>query len=206
LLTSATLTNELVKYREDGWKLSIYRPHDHVRHDIEQFFTHKAYLDAEPDQQIYFELGLVQTNSPLSPSVTFCDAADLRDLEQGYPAGCATIVHGAEPLNRFDQLPCRLDRAKVLAITTISTTPGGPRLLHLHGSIAEGAFGSPVINAEGRLIAVYVEPAPPEQKISQTHYAVVFDSPLFMVRSDGAPSANIWTTLDKPIPEPKPSR
>jgi hypothetical protein len=109
----------------------------------------------------------------------------------------------AEPLTRFDNVTPTYHNAKIFMVThrgdTTSSADVSPRLLSLVGALPKNAYGSPIVNEQGQVLAVYVEKADlSDDKLlanlaDRYHYALCLDS-LAGLLVDSPPA---WQRLPK---------
>jgi hypothetical protein len=91
----------------------------------------------------------------------------------------------AEPLTRFDSVTPTYHSAKIYMVTRRGDTTSSPdvssRLLSLVGVLPKNAFGSPLVNEQGQVVAVYVEKADLSKEeslaslVDRYHYALSLD-------------------------------
>jgi hypothetical protein len=131
---------------------------------------------------VYFDIALVDVEQSLPAAAELAPAATLRQLDRGYPVVWAGIPHDGEPTNRFQTYSAESARGKVFVITSLPPSPGGPRVLHVKGAIPANVYGSPLIDADGRIVAVYSESAAAGNDANaqalNLHYAVVVEPQL----------------------------
>ena len=127
-------------------------------------------------------------------------AIELAGLESGRPLVCLAVDHAGDPLDRFQQLEPQRYQGKVFAVTSLPPQPGGPRLLHLRGSFSDKACGSPILDEQGHLVAVYCEPAASDLHL---HYAKLIDPQLIELAVGGA-NEQIWVLPQPPTAEASP--
>jgi hypothetical protein len=197
LLTTATIAVELTKYLDRGFIASAMKPPQGARSIIVDRRIHAAFQKAEPAEQLFFDVALLYTDEPLENAVTLPSADELDELEIGQPVTCLAIEHGFETLHRFQRLAPRAYSGAIYAITGLPPSPG-PRLLHLDGKFSDKFSGSPIMNEQGQLIALYCEPAASGGPAGvELHYAKVIDPPL-IERGLNKPDDTIWVPLTAP--------
>ena len=156
VLTSATVATELAKFREKGWSVWAVSLAAGAKHAVEGIRIHvgSAETGAEPQNKVYFDIGLVTVSGPLPAAAALASAGELQELESGYPVACVGIPHDGEPINRFQGFSVQSAEGKVFVITSLPPS-GGPRLLHFKATVPANVFGSPVVNAQGEVVAIY---------------------------------------------------
>lgn len=206
-LTTAGIVSELAKFKARGWTVTVRHNPQQPGIDVSDIRIHAAYEQAKPEEQLYFDMGLLTTDSsPAAGGDLVIPSA--AEIEVGQKLACVTVDHEGEPIDRFQRLEPRAVEGKIFAITGLPPQPGGPRLLHLRGSFSDKAGGSPIIDEQGKLIALYCEPAPsagPGKKDLHIHYAMVIEPDLIALAADS--SNQIWVhpkavlpTVEKPSP------
>ncbi len=203
VLTSASVANELAKFRAKGWKLWLQRPNDKNRIALsEDVREHVGYRKAETGQRSYFDLALIRQAEKLPAKVSLVQTNT--PVEKGMPVACAYIQHSGEPITKFDPLEAKADAATIFNITTLPPK-GGPRMLYLSGQASELASGGPVIDDQGRLLGIFLEPASndknSEEKSKST--AVMFD-PWMLTAADAkiGAEASVWVPVAAPAEPP----
>jgi hypothetical protein len=165
LLTTASVATHLESMRRDGWKLWAISPEQQIRVEITQVVVHVGYVRSseKPEQQLFFDLAIVSVGGNLPRACPVAAADELARLDQDSRLGCLALSHGGdnepEPIGRFDRLNPELTRGKIQRIDRLSADPAAPRLLLLPGSMPPGAWGSPLFNEQGKIIAVCTEAA-----------------------------------------------
>jgi hypothetical protein len=181
LLTTAGVATELSKFVSRGWGVAALEPGRQVRVPVSDLRIHAAYGQESADQQLYFDMGILRTDTTVGEPIRMASTTELTGLERGQPLMCLAVDHAGDPLDRFQQLEPAAQMVKVFAVTSLPPQPGGPRLLHLRGSLTDKACGSPVFDQQGRLVAVYCEAAPPAGKESvdlRIYYAKLIEPQL----------------------------
>jgi hypothetical protein len=135
-----------------------------------------------PVEQLFFDLGLLEVEQKLPSRCELAAARHISAVERGMRVGCLRMPHDGEPLTRFDRCAAELVTAKVREVTQLpdaSGPDGQPAVLHLQGKFPEHVLGSPVVNEDGRVLAVYAEKAQLPAELAQggleVHYAVSVD-------------------------------
>ena len=67
-------------------------------------------------------------------------------------------------MTRYDKITPRLTEGSVYGIeSTRQHLPGEPKLLHVQAEIPKNAYGSPVVNSDGKIIGLYADAIPEEK-------------------------------------------
>jgi hypothetical protein len=209
LLTSGAVVQELAKAQEKGMALLAMHCVSQQQEEITALYLEPDYapLQDRPDEQIYNDVGAVRLlakNRDLMPLAT---AAHSSPLEQGTPLRCVMPLFEAEPLTRFDNITPTYHNAKIYVVTRRHDTTSSPdtcyRLLSLVGTLPKNAYGSPLINEQGQVVALYVEKADLSNNsslanlVDRYHYALCLDS-LTALLNDGLSG---WLLAPKKAPE-----
>jgi hypothetical protein len=164
LLTTAREAAQLAAWTaEKGFKVWITRQAGDFKEEVQDIRVHGVYaaLPEKSNDWIYCDLGLLTVRAKLPKTVALASPQDMADLEEGLPVFCFGFTHEGEKTTRFDKFEPRLSQGKVYVITVSQNLPGKPRLLHVKAEIPKFAHGSPVVNAQGRLLGIYGESATP---------------------------------------------
>ncbi|NUQ65625.1 MAG: hypothetical protein HUU20_24410, partial [Pirellulales bacterium] len=87
--------------------------------------------------------------------------------------------HDGGKITRFRTIEPRLYRGEVYLVSGPLAADSPLRLLEIKAEIPENVYGSPIVDSQGRVVAVYGEAAPPEAvPVKNLHYAAVLDSEL----------------------------
>jgi hypothetical protein len=133
---------------------------------------------------MYYDVAVLTIDGRLPKPVDLASADELGQLEDGLPLACFGYTHDASKISRFDQFQPQLWRGKIYLITTPPALPGHPRLLHVRSDVAQFAYGSPLVNAQGKVVAMYVDragPLPGQEAptgaagLKDLHYATVLN-------------------------------
>ena len=188
LLTSGAVVQELAKAQEKGMALLAINCTSRRQEEVVSLYLHPDYarLQDRPDEQIYYDVGAVRVSGKSQTVAPLAAAADSKILEQGTPLRCVIPIFEAEPLTRFDNVTPTFHNAKVYMVTrrgdATSSPDAGPRLLSLVGALPKNAYGSPIVNDQGQVVAVYAEKADLSTNealanlVDRFHYAVCLDS------------------------------
>jgi len=207
LITTAREAAQLVKWRKNGTfhRIWITNQTGSIRREVEEIRAHRTFVKLAKDGDlatwIYFDFALLTVKEKLPTFVPLASADDLKGLDNGAPLLCLGFSHDGKKISKHN-LP-RLQAGKNNRIYTITAIPspadlpsaGEPvRLLHMEGEIphesievpsSDGkvtipAYGSPVFNEQGRLVAVYADTMEPgkEQQLLLLHYAPVINPAL----------------------------
>lgn len=197
LVTSGAVVQELAKVRDKGRVAFAINCVSQNQEDITALYLNPQYARSQdrPEDQIYSDVGAVQLAGGKRSVAPLAAAADAAVLEQGAPLQCVMPVFEAEPLTKFDDITPSYHSAKIYMVTRGGDTDAPPdtrpRLLALVGTLPKNAYGSPIVNAQGQVVAVYVEKADLANNQSlasladRYHYALCLDALAGLLAGDG---------------------
>jgi hypothetical protein len=155
----------------------------------------------KPTDWLYTNLGLVTVQGPLPKTAELAGPEELAQLAQGKPVRAYGYVHEGDLITPEDHLELRQTPGKILFTSAHPDLPGKPRLLGVKAELPKFPHGSPLVNAQGKIVAIYGDPvadaaADPKAASPGTenvHYATVVNPgviDLWLKRSDGS----IWVS------------
>ena len=157
-------------------------------------FAASAHL---PGDWIYANLGLLVVEGRLPKTARLASMEELQEIEDGLPIACFGISHDGGKITRFTRFEPQCHRSNVYRIGGSDRLPENLRLLELKARNSENVFGSPIVNRQGDVIAVYGKAAPREKTgVKDLHYATVLDPSLLQSWIKGDKSG--WVTPPKP--------
>jgi hypothetical protein len=208
LITTAREAEHLVKMqREKGYK--VYATQEGVKREVTEIRLYAPYsqLDEKTENNwLYYDLAVLKVE-PQERSVVELAPAESLLLKEGQPLGAVGYSHDGNKITEFDKFAPQLAKGRVFLVTVPPTNlPGSPRLLHFQGNVSNVAFGTPVVNQDGQLVAVYVASAPPPAEggakagptLANLHYALIIN-PALIQRWTEQHDSTLWTL----IPETK---
>jgi len=217
LLTSASVASHLQSdFRAKGFRVFARNEATGRRVEIVGFDVHKGWLvTPERLKRVYFDVGGLRTKDTLSERIELAGAKELARLGVGEPVACLGVAHDCDPIqgdepDRFKRFAPSAYPGKILVLTQLEPDPASPRLLHVKGAMPRNLFGSPVVDARGRVVGVYAEAAAiPNEAGLELHYAPVLEPQLVRAYLEGK-SQDVWvsagtpTVLDQLPPPGKP--
>jgi hypothetical protein len=206
LLTNGGVAAEIEKRRRQGWKVKAVWPSDGQELAVRDVLVHRVFkqMADAPAQRIYFELGILRVAGRRRQIVPLAEPADLAPLDVGYELACVGITHNGETVPRRDEFRAALRRGTAFLITSLpapddSGSAGAPRLLHFKTPLPKNLYGSPIVNSDGHVVAVYAEMAQlPDDEAAgglQIHYAPLITLAHAWLAGQGT---DHWTTPDEP--------
>ena len=193
LLTSADVGVVIARFLERGWRVSAVRDPLEAGVPIDRVRVHAAFQDAEPDHQLFFDMGLAFAKERLDGAATLASAAELAEIELGQEVACIATDHSDEAIDHFQGLKPEWYLAKAIDVTPLSPDGEAPQLLRIRGGFSEKFSGSPIFNKQGHLIAIYCEAAPAPENVQADrayHFATVIEPQLIERGLSGSESPN----------------
>jgi hypothetical protein len=155
----------------------------------------------------FYDLALLTMKGELPQTASLAAPEDMAKLADGFPlAFLGYIFNKGQKMTEFfkpaDQR--RQVSGEVFAVLSPpdQRTPAGPRAVAFRASLpdsAVGAMGSPLFNAQGRVMAIYTEPAPKEEKVENLHYATAVNA----AAVPGDEGTWVSPRMDAPAEKPK---
>lgn len=179
LLTSARETTEMARLHGEGFKIWATDPARGVKQEVTDFRVHKDYpkLAQQPGDWILVNLGLLTVEGDLPEIAALAPAEELDNLEEGLPVACFGFTFGPEKTTRFDTFQPQLTPTKVYLFTPLSDLPGRSDLLEVKAQMPINCYGSPIVDMQGKVVAVYGEAAV-GAGVKDLQYATVLNRPL----------------------------
>ena len=199
LLASAREVMLLAAWHRQGSTIWVTCPASGNRQEVKDFHVRREFAASAhlPGDWFYANLGLLVVEGRLPKTARLASIGELREIEDGLPIACFGISHDGGKITRFTRFEPQCHRGEVYRIGGSDGLPENLRLLELKARIPENVFGSPIVNRQGDVIAVYGEAAPLEKTgVKDLHYATVLDPGLLQSWIKGDKSG--WV----PPPEP----
>jgi len=174
LLTSGREAWQLARWRDEGYKIWAVNPITGLKMEIKEVLVHRKFQAKadQPGEWIYANLGLLICEEPLPVVAKRAALKELEVLEEGLPLACVGFSHGGEKITRFDSFRAQLNRGKLFLTSTGSD---GGQLLELKMPMPVNAYGSPVVNQQGKIVGIYGETALDETGMKNLQYATALD-------------------------------
>jgi hypothetical protein len=142
--------------------------------------------------------------------ISLASPEEIAKLEEGQSVYCYGFTHQGKKITKFSTFPLQHIEATIFIITSHTNLPAHPRLLHIQENIFKNAFGSAIVNDQGKLVAVYGSEAmhpDPDPNALKIHYAPALNPELIKLGLDHQYS-KIWVSPDfnKSGTEPKDKR
>jgi hypothetical protein len=197
LLTTAREATQLATWRrqqtekggQGGFRAWVTNQQLGFKEEVDDIRVHGVYatLADKPGEWVYFDLALLTVTEKLPNTVPLAAAEDLVKLKDGLPLACLGYTHDGNKVTEFTKLKPELSAGAIFVITGSQKLSGHPRVLHLRAKVSPNACGSPVLNAAGKLVALYGDAAVvPTGEVDQAtavalkdlHYAPVVSAEL----------------------------
>jgi hypothetical protein len=211
LLTSAVYATDLAEMRDkDSFKIWVTRPGDNLK------FTFKAEVrdirvlapfavaseKSASTDRLFLDIGLLTVQGPLPKIASLASSKELDAVDEGFPVACFGFTHKGQKMTRYDSFEPRLTEGSVYGIEAARRNlPGEPKLLHVQAEIPQNAYGSPVVNGEGKILGIYSDAVPEEksQGLKNLHYVTIVNPDLIDLWLRDRGSASIWVPAS-PVP------
>ena len=202
LLTTAREAAQLARWRESRkFKVWVTRQAGDFREEAKEIRVIAPFVavNEASDDLFYVDVGLLTVGRPLPNMVPVALPKELGEVEEGFPVTCVGFTHEGGKVTRFDIFEPRQTVGKVYLIACAQNLPGQPKLLHVQAEMPKNAYGSPVVNAAGKVIGLYGDVIPETKGLKNLHYVTLVNSEwIDRWRQDrGGPT---WTA-----PRPSPS-
>jgi hypothetical protein len=211
LLVTAFDAMDLAKMRDkDSYKIWVTRPADNPESKADRLkfafqaevkdirvLAPYAVLSEKPKSTdpLFVNIGLLTIRGPLPKFAPLASAKELDTIDEEFPIQCVTFVYKEGQMTRHSKFETRLTDGAVFTIEPArQKLPGDPKLLHVRAEMPKNAFGSPVVNGEGKIIGVYADAIPegegPGPK--NLHYATMVNPALIDLWLRDREKAEIW--------------
>ncbi len=223
LLTTATVAAELHKFDARGWK--VWARNEALKKTvfIDEVRLHGMYvaLGNDPQKKTYVDQGVLTTRQRLPAVATIATAAELAALDTGTELACMGIAHEGDAVKpddprRQDEFLPELIAGKLFLRTQFDPkSPSSPRLLHLKasqaGNLGGNLYGSPIIDRQGKIVAVYAEAAAiGAGNQLRLHYAPMINPALIELArvepTSGDKATNYWVSPKQATKERVPKK
>lgn len=162
VLTSAGEALKLSEWRTDprwGFKAWVTNPATGLKLPVQDIRLYAVSVAGEkPDDWIFTNLALISVQGTLPKTAELADAEELVQLAQGNTVQVFGYTHEGDLIGEADHFEVNHTPARIVAIATHPDLPGKPRRLGIRAELPKSAYGSPVVNAQGKVVAVYSAP------------------------------------------------
>jgi hypothetical protein len=151
----------------------------------------------QPNERQFYDLGFLEVRGKLPKTLPLASGEELKELEDGLPLSSFGFSLEQHTITKFDRYEPGLTPARVFLIKSPPPhAADGPKLLDVRAAFPENVAGSPLIDSQGKIVAVYSKAAPPVDVggVKDLHLAVVA-SPKLIDAWLHDRDAKTWTTL-----------
>ncbi len=213
LLTSAVYAADLAEMRDkDSFKIWVTHPTDGLKFNFKAEVRDIRVLapfavvseKSESTDRLFVNTGLLTVQGPLPKIASLASSKELDAVDEGFPVGCFGFTHKGQKMTRYDSFEPRLTEGSVYGIEAARRSlPGEPKLLHVQAEIPQNAYGSPVVNGEGKILGIYSDAVPEEksQGLKNLHYVTIVNPELIDLWLRDRGNASIWVPAS-PVPPP----
>jgi len=212
VLTSAREAIKLGMWMRDpksGFKSWVTNPATGLKLPVQDVRVYAVSVTTEkPDDWIFTNLALLTVQGTLPKTAELASPEELAQLAQGSPIHVFGYTHEGDLIGEADHFEVNNTPGKILVIAAHPDLPGKPRRLGIKSDLPKSAVGSPVVNAQGKVVAVYsvsfAEVAADEKAsppgAQNMHYATVVNPGVIALGLKKADN-KIWiSTADLPLP------
>jgi hypothetical protein len=190
LLTTAREAAQLAAWRaEKGFKIWVTRQAAGFKEEVQDIRIHGLFasLPEESNEGIFVDLGLLTVRTKLLKAAPLALPEELAELKEGLPVSCFGFAPEGGKITEFDKFEPQLNRGKVFVVIGSQKLPSKAWELGVTAEIPKNAYGSPIVNAKGKIIGIYGEAATPPgdngaragaPALKNLHYAPVVNSEL----------------------------
>jgi hypothetical protein len=214
VLTSAREALQIGAWTRDpksGFKAWVTHPASGLKLPVREIRFYAVSVATEkPDDWMFTNLGLIAVQGDLPKTAELAGPDDSAQLAQGNTVHVLGYTHEGDLTTPADHFEVDETPARILFIETHRDLPGKPRRLAIKAELPKSALGSPVVNAQGKVVAVYCDPtavaeAGADEKgkppgTQNMHYATVINPgviDLWVKKSD----TSMWvSTTDLKLP------
>ena len=202
VLTTAGAACELAKFREQKFRLWVVDPGSGTKFEVQAIRVPADYqINAErPNERQFYDIGLLEVRGKLPKKLPLASGKELEELEDGLPLTNFGFSLKAAKITKFDRYEPGLTRGRVSLIKSPPPhAADGPKSLEVAGSFPENVHGSPLIDEQGKIVAIYSKAAPPADVdgMKDLHFAVVASAKLIGAWLQDR-DAKTWTILSSP--------
>ena len=166
LLTSASVACELSQFLREKFKVWVADPASGARQEVQEIRICRDFqtMAGKAVEQQSLDLAFLEIGGKLAKTVALAAAKDRSELEEGQPVACVGFSHQGGKITRHDRFEPELAVGKIFLVKSPPPhASDGPRSLDVMGAMPVNLFGSPLIDARGKLVAVYCKSATVEE-------------------------------------------
>ena len=202
VLTTGDAAYDLATFCEKKFRPWVVDPSSGTKFEVQAIRVPADYqMNADrPDERQFYDLGFLEVRGKLPKKVPLASGEELRELEDGLPLASFGFNLKQAKITRFDHYEPVLTLARVSLVKSPPPhAADGPKLLDVTARFPENVLGSPLIDAQGRIVAIYSKAALPADVggMKDLHFAVVASAKLISTWLQDR-DAKTWTTLSSP--------
>lgn len=161
LITSAAVAIDVLRFRQDKFKVFAVQPERDLRVEVKEARLHAAYvkLIADHAQRRFFNLALLTVEPRVAKTFPLSQPDDLVKLDEGFRLSCVAYSYPqVKKLTRHDHITAEVYPAEIFLVKSLQPHGGlGPRSLDVTSALPPHSLGSPLLDPQGKLVAVYTE-------------------------------------------------
>lgn len=162
VLTSAGEALKLSEWRTDprwGFKAWVTNPATGLKLAVGEIRLYAVSVATEkPDDWIFTNLALISVQGTLPKTAELAGAEELAQLTQGNTVHVFGYTHEGDLIGDADHFAVNHTPARIVAVAVHPNLPGKPRRLGIRAELPKSAYGSPIVNAQGKVVAIYSVP------------------------------------------------
>ncbi len=187
LLTRAWVACKISEWRKDPqtrFGIWVTNPKSNVKMAVQDIYINALLttLENKPDDWKYYDVALLTVAEELPKIMPLASKDEIDNLKEGLPIYCVGFSHEGEKITEFDSFQSQVMPGKIYLIAAPPNLPSHPRLLQIKGKILKNTFGSPIVNDQGKIVAIYCDAMQPqseaEKYLPEIHYATVLNPEL----------------------------
>jgi len=162
VLTSAGEALKLSEWRTDprwGFKAWVTNPATGLKLAAGEIRLYAVSVaTSKPDDWIFTNLALISVQGTLPKTVELAGAEELAQLAQGNTVHAFGYTHEGDLIGDADHFAVNHTPARIVAVAVHPDLPGKPRRLGIRAELPKSAYGSPIVNSQGKVVAIYSVP------------------------------------------------
>jgi hypothetical protein len=214
VLTTAHEAVQLTIWQKDprfGFKAWVTNPATKLKLAIQDIRVYGAWFKVEkPEDAIFTNLALLTVEGTLPKTAELAGPNELAQLAQGNALHVLGYTHEGDLVSPADHFEVGETPARILLTAAHPDLPLKPRRLGIKADVPpKSAYGSPIVNAQGKVVAIYSNPftesgadekarSPGTQNM---HYATVVNPDVINLGLNKSDSPVWVSTADLKIPE-----
>lgn len=181
VLTSAQCGCYLEDLRQKGFKAWVTHEIGPLKQEVTEVRVHARFVKLATDlkDRRYFDLAVLTVSGDLPVTAPLGKSEDMAGLTDGCPLTC--LGYNFEKGQRITGFFKLADHRKAVPseLFKVLSSLNGPaehKTFDLKSNIPENAFGSVLVNVQGRVVGIYTEPASKDLGIENLHHATAIST------------------------------